>query len=255
MSSGHRVVVVFTFVVGAFLQVSSPGEEQGRKKARSPEDINSEQSLASRHPYVVQDVLKHCQPKKGCWIDLGAGKGQLAIPLIQAAGNPVTMLDPDTEAMAEGLQTARELGLEDRLFAVAGAAESMPLLDNSVDLVVSRGSIFFWEDPVKGLREVQRVLRPGGKAFIGGGAGSGYPAAAVKELLEQRKKKMTGAEAEKWKRFVELRRPEQMREWAERAGLPGFVVMGRGAISAEDTRVGQGVWLLWEKPTKAPEAP
>lgn len=61
---------------------------------------------------------------------------------------------------------------------------------------------------------------------------------------------MDGEEAEKWKKFVELRRPEQMRKWAEDAGLPEFVIMGKGAISAEDNRVGQGVWLLFEKKPK-----
>jgi len=38
-----------------------------------------------------------------------------------------------------------------------------------------------------------------------------------------------------------------MKKWAEDAGLPGPRLMGKGAISAEDTRVGQGVWLLFEK--------
>jgi len=46
---------------------------------------------------------------------------------------------------------------------------------------------------------------------------------------------------------VELRRPEQMRAWAESAGLTDFEVLGKGALSAEDKRVGQGVWLLFEK--------
>jgi ubiquinone/menaquinone biosynthesis C-methylase UbiE len=165
------------------------------------------------------------------------------------------MLDPNAEAMAEGLEIAREKGLEDRLFAVVGVAEAMPLVDNTVDLVVSRGSIFFWDDPVAGLREVQRVLKPGGKAYVGGGAGSGYPASAAHELIEQRKKKAAGPEAEKWKRFIELRRPKQMREWAEKAGLRDFEVMGRGAISADDQRVGQGVWLMFEKPAAPPAAP
>jgi SAM-dependent methyltransferase len=213
----------------------------------APRGLRSEHSLPSRYPYVVEDVLKHCQPGKGFWIDLGAGKGQVAIPLIEATGNAVVMLDPDAEAMSEGLDAAREKGVGNRLGAVVGVAEAMPLPDNSVDLVVSRGSIFFWDDPVKGLEEVYRVLRPGGKAYIGGGAGSGYPKWAADKLIDQRKQKMSGEEAEKWKRFVELRRPEKMRAWAEAAGLTEFQVMGEGAISAADARVGQGVWILLAK--------
>ena len=218
------------------------GEESG-----APRGLRSEQSLPSRYPYVVQDVLKYCKPDKGFWIDLGAGKGQLTIPLIEATGNPVVMIDPNGESMSEGLDDARQKGLQDRLGAVVGVAEHLPLLDNSVDLVVSRGSIFFWDDQVKGLQEVYRVLRPGGKAYLGGGAGSGYPKWAADKLIAQRKEKMSGEEAEKWKRFDELRRPERMRAWAEAAGLTEFQVMGEGAISAEDARVGQGVWILFQK--------
>lgn len=215
--------------------------------AAPPDDFKTEQSLPNRYPYVVQDILKHCKPNKGFWVDLGAGKGQVAIPLIEAAGNPVVMLDPKKDAMAEGLQTARTKGLADRLLAVVAAAEQLPFPDNSVDLVVSRGSIFFWDDPAKGLQEAYRVLRPGGKAYIGGGAGSGYPKSAVEKLIQGRKDKMNGPQAEKWKRFVELRRPEQMRAWAQQAKLPEFTILGQGAISADDPRVGQGVWLLFEK--------
>jgi hypothetical protein len=83
--------------------------------------------------------------------------------------------------------------------------------------------------------------------MIGGGAGSGYPKEAAKKLIRERKEKLAGEEAEKWKRFVELRCPEQMRQWAEAAKLPQFEVMGRGAISADDPRVGQGVWVLFTK--------
>jgi ubiquinone/menaquinone biosynthesis C-methylase UbiE len=158
--------------------------------------------------------------------------------------------------MVEGLKIAREKGIEDRLVAVVGVAEAMPFPDNTADLVVSRGSIFFWDDPVKGLQEVYRVLRPGAKAYVGGGAGSGYPKWAAEKLIQDRKKKMQGDEAEKWKRFVELRRPEQMEQWAQEAGLREFEVMGKGAISDEDERVGQGVWLLFEKrPEEATEPP
>ncbi len=213
----------------------------------TPGGIKGEQSLPSRYPYVAQDALRLCKPQKGFWVDLGAGKGQVALALIEAAGNPVVMVDPNAEALSEGLAAARRNGLADRLVAVVARAEQLPFAENTVDLVVSRGSIFFWDDPVKGLHEVYRVLRPGGKAFIGGGAGSGYPAADVKRLIDLRKTRVQGDEAEKWKRFVDLRRPEQMSAWAKAAGLPKFEVLGKGALSADDRRVGQGVWLLFEK--------
>jgi ubiquinone/menaquinone biosynthesis C-methylase UbiE len=209
--------------------------------------MKGEQSLPSRYPYVVRDALKYCKPAKGFWVDLGAGKGAVAFALIEATGNPVVMVDPNSEAMAEGLKLAREKGLAERLFAVVGKAEQLPFPDNSVDLVVSRGSIFFWDDPTRGLREVYRVLRPGGKAYIGGGSGSGYPKESVEKLIQGRIERLQGEKAEKWKRFVELRRPEQMEKWAKEAKLPGFTVMGKGAISADDPRVGQGVWVIFEK--------
>lgn len=240
-----RIWTVFTLVVvSSFVVLQPPLFAQ---KSAAPRNIKSEQSLPDRYPYVVEDILTFCMPEKGFWIDLGAGKGQLTIPLIEATSNPVVMLDPNVEAMTKGLEIAREKGLGDRLFAIVGVAEEMPLPDNSVDLVASRGSIFFWTDPAKGLKEVYRVLRPGGKAYIGGGAGSGYPKEAAEKLIQSRKDKMIGDEAEKWKRFVELRRPEQMKEWAKVAGLPDFRVMGEGAISAGDARVGQGVWLQFTK--------
>ncbi len=215
--------------------------------AAAPDDLKGERSLPSRYPYVVRDALKHCKPAKGFWVDLGAGKGPVAFALIEATGNPVVMVDPNQEALAEGLKLAREKGLADRLFAVVGKAEQLPFLDNSVDFVVSRGSIFFWNDPPQGLREVYRVLRPGGKAYIGGGAGSGYPKGSVDKLIQGRAEKLQGEQAEKWKRFVELRRPEQVQKWANEAKLPKFTVMGKGAVSADDPRVGQGVWLVFEK--------
>lgn len=237
---------IWTVCLFGLILCTLPALASGQKEG-APPDIRREHDLPSRYPYVVQDVLRFCHPKKGMWVDLGAGKGQLTIPLIEATGNAVIMLDPNVESLAKGLELARSKGLADRLFAVVGVAEKMPFLDNSVDLVTSRGAIFFFDDPAQGLREVYRVLRPGGCAYIGGGAGSKYPQAAAKQLIQQRKDLLHGENAEKWRRFVALRRPEQMRKWAQEAGLTDFEVMGEGAISAADPRVGQGVWLFLRK--------
>jgi ubiquinone/menaquinone biosynthesis C-methylase UbiE len=236
------IVFLGSAILCSYVPASAFGQKGG-----APKNISSERKLPSRYPFVVKDALKYCDPSPGFWIDLGAGKGQVAIPLIEATRNPVMMIDPDREAMAKGLQSAREKEFPSKLTAVVGVAESLPLLDDSVDFLISRGSIFFWDDPVKGLREVRRVLRPGSAAYIGGGAGSGYPAWATEKLIASRKAKMDGEEAEKWQEFIELRRPEQMKEWAEKAGLANYRIMGQGAISAEDERVGQGVWIIIRK--------
>ena len=55
---------------------------------------------------------------------------------------------------------------------VLGDVHSIPFDDDSMDLVVSRGSVFFWSDRTRAFSECRRVLRPGGKAYIGGGFGS-----------------------------------------------------------------------------------
>ena len=235
-----------TVIAIMFVGLIVPTSQLYAQDVARPTQVTADTPLPDRYPYVVKDVLKYCQPKKGFWVDLGAGRGQVAIPLIEATSNPVVMLDPDAEAMSRGLEIAREKGLQDHLFAVVGVAEDMPFADNSVDLVVSRGSIFFWDDPVKGLQEVYRVLRPGGKAMIGGGMGNTYPKWAAEEFFRRRREHLDQGDPEKKKHFIEVRSSETFRRWAEDAKLPDFEVAAKRALSADDLPV-QGRWLRFTK--------
>ncbi len=45
-------------------------------------------------------------------------------------------------------------------------AETLPLQDASVDLVLSTTSFHHWQDQAAGLREIARVLRPGGRFIL-----------------------------------------------------------------------------------------
>ncbi len=55
---------------------------------------------------------------------------------------------------------------------IVADVQSVPLSDESVDLIISRGSIRFWEDQLKSLVELRRLLKSGGIMYVGGGRGS-----------------------------------------------------------------------------------
>ncbi|WP_255193530.1 methyltransferase domain-containing protein [Natronobeatus ordinarius] len=49
-----------------------------------------------------------------------------------------------------------------------GDAERLPFATNTFDIVWSSGSIEYWPDPVRTLREFRRVLKPGGQVLVVG---------------------------------------------------------------------------------------
>jgi ubiquinone/menaquinone biosynthesis C-methylase UbiE len=73
----------------------------------------------------------------------------------------------------------------------------MPFPDNFADLIVSRGSVFFWEDKVGAFEEIYRVLKPNGRTYIGGGFGT----AELREKVMREMKKMIS----EWKKGVKER--------------------------------------------------
>lgn len=110
--------------------------------------------------------------RRGVCIDLGGGPGMLGICLAKASDLQVVIVDPLPECVELAYGNIAEHKLSQRVSAQVGQAEVLDFSDSSVDLVASRGSIFFWENPLQGLSEIYRVLRPGAWAYVGGGFGS-----------------------------------------------------------------------------------
>jgi ubiquinone/menaquinone biosynthesis C-methylase UbiE len=202
--------------------------------------------LPSHYPTVAQDMLDYAGHRSGIWMDLGSGSGGIGIVLAREIHGVVILVDPNSEVLSEGLSMATASGLHDKVVAVVGSAENIPLPDCSVDVVVSRGSIFFWENAADGIREVHRVLRPRGKAMIGGGLGSGYPEWARCEFVRRRTEGQSknGPEA---KRFKETRSAQAFHSIARGAGLKSFEIIRDDGLSAEESADGFGIWLRFSK--------
>jgi ubiquinone/menaquinone biosynthesis C-methylase UbiE len=184
------------------------------------------------YPVIASQIVERTGITSGVCIDLGGGPGMLGISLAKITDLKVTVYDLMPECVDLVPQNSLENGVSDRVDAIQGMAEDMKFEDNSVDLVVSRGSVFFWEDQKKGLSEVYRVLKPGGWGYIGGGFGT-------KELMEEihkQKEKEDPEWVEKKKERMRKNPPGHFQRIIEELGFGGTV----------DAREA-GTWIIFQK--------
>jgi ubiquinone/menaquinone biosynthesis C-methylase UbiE len=96
-------------------------------------------------------------------LDLGCGTGQLAARLAHGVRRGgVWGVDP----AAEMIRVARRQHRRTNLRFAVGSSEAIPTHSAVFDVVVSTLSFHHWVHPAKSLREIARVLKPGGRVLI-----------------------------------------------------------------------------------------
>lgn len=101
-------------------------------------------------------------------VDVGSGAGTdslIAAGMVSADGR-VVGVDMTPAMVAKARASAEAMGLHNVEFR-EGLAESLPLPDEWADLVISNGVLNLFPDKLAGLREMARVLKPGGRLQIG----------------------------------------------------------------------------------------
>lgn len=161
--------------------------------------------FAQEYPRLARQIVDDYALEGGVCVDVGTGGGALAIELAKLTQMEFIGLDKDETALAMAAENVLRHGVDiSRFRFVPCDVHSMPLPDDSADFVVSRGSIPFWDDRAQVLAEVLRILRPGGKTFVGCGFARNQPVENVNKLRPKWAREGSGDEKMSWRESPEL---------------------------------------------------
>jgi SAM-dependent methyltransferase len=112
-------------------------------------------------------LLEHAAPRPGeRVVDVACGTGTVArqaAPLVGDTGTVVGVdINPAMLTVARSLPSPEGASIDWR----EGSASALPLGDKAYDLVLCQAGLQFFPDRPAALREMHRVLRPGGRAAI-----------------------------------------------------------------------------------------
>lgn len=107
--------------------------------------------------------------KAGTLADIGTATAVVPVRLAadaSLAGWSFIGVDLDPAMLEEGMPRLREMGLLDRVELKVGDALDLPFAEGYLTMCVSRATLHHLPDKVLSLREMYRVLEPGGVALV-----------------------------------------------------------------------------------------
>lgn len=150
--------------------------------------------------------------------DVACGPGTISL-LAAAAGARVSALDVSPRMVEAARTRAQAAGLADRVDVQLGDGQRLPLEGGAYDAAFSMFGLMFFPDRLAGLREMRRVLRPGGRAIISSWVPFDGPFRALMQTTTEMIPGLRlGGGA------PPLSSPEQIREEMTAAGFPQVTV-------------------------------
>ncbi len=137
---------------------------------RIPSRIYS--ALVTKSPFI-KDFYKEAAGEicsrvlSGRILDVGTGPGHLPFEIAKRSENlKVVGVDISPEMIRIAEREAAGTAFSDRVSFQVANASKLPFENNSFELAVSTLSFHHWLEPEKGLKEICRVFKDGGEAWI-----------------------------------------------------------------------------------------
>jgi ubiquinone/menaquinone biosynthesis C-methylase UbiE len=122
------------------------------------------------HPIISRDRLRQVlRPEPGeRLLEIGVGTGYYSLEMAGwvGPGGKLELFDLQQEFLDHTMRAAAERGLAN-LVPTQGDATALPYGGDSMDAVILTAVLGEIHDPLAALREVRRVLKPGGRLVVG----------------------------------------------------------------------------------------
>ncbi|WP_435264154.1 bifunctional demethylmenaquinone methyltransferase/2-methoxy-6-polyprenyl-1,4-benzoquinol methylase UbiE [Tenacibaculum sp. nBUS_03] len=99
-------------------------------------------------------------------LDIATGTGDLAIMMAELNSERIVGLDISEGMLNVGKQKIKKVNLSKKIKMVVGDSENIPFDDNTFDAITVSFGVRNFENLDKGLKEILRVLKPGGKFVV-----------------------------------------------------------------------------------------
>jgi SAM-dependent methyltransferase len=187
-------------------------------------------NMNQRHSPLTDWGLSHISVgPRDTVLDIGCGGGRTIGKLAAAAAEgKVFGIDHSEASVATSTKTNEKLIQEGRVEIRRGSVSELPFPSGTFDLVTAVETHFFWPDLPGDVREVFRVVKPGGRFILVAEVYRGAPT-LVSRLAEKNQHLST----------MTLLTPEEHRQLLEQAGFTNVEVdtnPSRGWICALGTR-------------------
>jgi ubiquinone/menaquinone biosynthesis C-methylase UbiE len=134
----------------------------------------------ARHAAWVIDLLEVRQDDRV--LDVGFGPG-VAVQLVAVSAQSVAGVDPSAEMLRQATKRNAEAIGNGRVDLRRGSADRLPFAAESFDKAMALNSMQVWPDASAGLREIWRVLKPGGRLALAFTTYSGQGREGVPETV------------------------------------------------------------------------
>jgi len=117
-------------------------------------------------PFLLEAIKLLSSSKPKYILDIATGTGDFAIEALKLAPDKVIGVDISAGMLKYGNEKIVKLGLQHKIELILGDSEKLPFDDNTFDAITVSFGVRNFENLEKGLIDMFRVLKPGGKALV-----------------------------------------------------------------------------------------